>query len=522
MGKNGAVVSNHPVATQAGLDVLRAGGNATDAAVAMSLLLGVVEPFMSGLGGDGFYQTFEGKTGRGLVFNGTGPAPMAWGNKEQASLPHAGPLSATIPGSLGAVWAMHAETGRMPWAELVAPAVRVAEGGYGATFNFVRFTSTQLDKVRSNAVTARNFLRDGAAPSVGAWMQFPELATTLQAIADDGADALYRGSLSQRFMQDCEETGLNFVAEEMASFAPEVLAPISTTYRGFEVRQTPPNSTGFTFLQALKIVEQVDPKELVPLCAESTHLLIEAKKLAFQDRERYGGDPRRRALPMDALLSTEHAAALATEIDMTKAALRPVESHQADTTYFCAVDKHGNAVSAIQSLNNAFGSAVTLPRTGILMNNRMNCWHTEAGHANRLEGGRRVRHTMNAPLVLKDGRVWAVFGTPGGDDQVQINLQMAVGLMNADCDPQSLVEMPRWNSSQPGQHFNWPHLGSDELSLEEDFPQEAIDALRAKGHKVKLVPALNGPCSVGCIRVLEDGVLVGAADPRRDGWAAAF
>lgn len=524
IGKSGAVASNHPVATQAGLDVLREGGNAVDAAVAMSLVMGVVEPYMSGLGGDGFYQTFDASDGSGMVFNGAGPAPASWGNGPQSSLPSTGPLASSVPGSLSAVWCMHAAKGSLPWARLVEPAIHAAADGFGATYTFIRFTKANEEKVASSLQTSKTFLPSGHPVQLGTWIRQTALANTLRAVSEEGAPTFYRGALATLLCEDFQEMGFAITAADLAGFSAEVQQPISINYRGFEVRQTPPNSTGFTFLQALKIVEQFDVSTMSWLSADLTHILVEAKKLAFLDRERYGGDPHRFPPPLDRLLSREHAAELAQLIDLSVAATRPVRepTKSADTTYFCAVDKGGNAVSAIQSLNNAFGSGVTLPRTGVLMNNRMNCWHTEAGHPNRLEGGVRVRHTMNAPLVLRNGKVWSVFGTPGADDQVQVNLQMAVGMMDLGWDPQSLVESPRWNSSQPGQHANWPHGGVEELTVEANFPKAELDVLQTKGHQMKVVPELQGPCSVSCIRALEDGTLLAASDPRRDGWAAAF
>ena len=193
-----------------------------------------------------------------------------------------------------------------------------------------------------------------------------------------------------------------------------------------------------------------------------------------------------------------------------------------NTTYFCVIDSTGSAVSAIQSLNNAFGSGVTTERTGVVLNNRMACWHLDKGHPNRFEVGKRVRHTMNAPLVLRDGKVWAMFGTPGADDQVQVNLQIATGLIDFGLDPQRVVEAPRWSSSQTGQESNWPHGGNDMLTLEADTPAKTLDGLRAQGHALNLVPALEGPCSVACIRVLDNGAYAVGSDPRRDGWGATF
>jgi gamma-glutamyltranspeptidase/glutathione hydrolase len=288
------------------------------------------------------------------------------------------------------------------------------------------------------------------------------------------------------------------------------------------VRQTPPNSTGFVMLQMLRIVEQFDLAVLSP--AERTHVLVEAKKRAFRDRERYGADPRFETVPIDHLLSDavvrEHAAA----ISLDQAADIPLvdERVDGDTTYFCVVDAAGNAVSGIQSINSSFGSGVTAGDTGILLNNRMAYWHLDPRHPNRLQPGKRVRHTMNAPMVFKDGALWAVLGTPGGDNQVQVNLQVLTSMIDLELDPQTAIERPRWTSSQPGQGANWPHAGDGTLTIERDIGDDVLAELEWRGHKLNRVGHLEGPCSMQAIRIMPNGVRMAASDTRRDGWAGAY
>ncbi len=284
------------------------------------------------------------------------------------------------------------------------------------------------------------------------------------------------------------------------------------------------NSTGFTLLQMLRIVGRFDLAALGWNSPALIHLLVEAKKRAFLDREAHGGDPRGGAIPLDRLLSAEHAAAHAAAIDPRRAAhlpVRPEAGGGGDTTYFCVVDAAGNCVSAIQSLNSAFGSGVIAEGTGVLLNNRMAYWHLEPGHANALRPGLRVRHTMNAPLLLKDGRPWCVLGTPGADHQVQVNLQAIVAMVDFGLDPQQALEAPRWTSSQPGQEANYPHGGAELLTLEAGFGAGTAAALEELGHRVRLVGDLEGPCSLEAIRLLGNGVRMAASDPRRDGWAGA-
>ncbi|MDC0063165.1 gamma-glutamyltransferase, partial [Candidatus Puniceispirillum sp.] len=275
----------------------------------------------------------------------------------------------------------------------------------------------------------------------------------------------------------------------------------------------------------LKIFENFDISKLNFNDPELIHLMVEAKKYAFLDRERYGGDPRLIEVPINYILSATNTSNLAGKIDLEKAARIPLlfdPQSAKETTYFSVVDKDGNAVSAIQSINSPFGSGVTGADTGVLFNNRMAYWHLETGHPNSLKPGKRVRHTMNAPIVTRDGKLWAVFGTPGADNQVQINFQVAVALIDYGLDPQQAVEATRWTSSQPNQGANWPHDGDYSLTIESGLPTKCISKLRRLGHEVEIVPPLEGPCSVACIRLLSNNTLMAGSDPRRDGWAAAF
>ena len=529
MGRRGAVATNHPLATQAGLDALRSGGNAVDAAVAVSFALGVVEPMMSGIGGDGFYHVALAGKADGVVYNGTGAAPegaTVERYRREGGIPIAGPLSISIPGAVAGVAMMHAAHGRLPWATLLAAAIDRARDGFAATHGYVHFAGENRGILSADPRSRAVFLdgRSGAAPALGGVIVQQDLARTLEEIASDGAETFYRGRLAQRLAAACRAQGVMLTERDLAGCVAEKQAPIAIRYRGYEVRQTPPNSTGFVMLQELKIAERFDLASLEPGSAELIHLLVEARKRAFLDRERYGTDPRHGRVPLDRLLSDAYADECAAAIDRGHATPAPRRTATAagDTTYYCVVDEEGNAVSAIQSINSAFGSGVTAGDTGILLNNRMAYWHLEDGHPNRLEPGKRVRHTMNAPIVLEDGRLWGVFGTPGADNQVQVNFQVLVAMIEHGYDPQQALEMPRWTCMQPGQAANYPHDGEDSLTLEGRFPRETVEALRRKGHAVKLVGDLEGPCSVEAIRVLDNGVRMAGSDPRRDGWALAY
>jgi gamma-glutamyltranspeptidase/glutathione hydrolase len=273
----------------------------------------------------------------------------------------------------------------------------------------------------------------------------------------------------------------------------------------------------------LNIVERFDLAAKGFLSADAVHTLVEAKKLAFQERERHSGDPRHLHAPFERLLAKDYAAGLAGRIHPHRTlAPMPQPSVAGDTTFFAVVDAAGNAVSAIQSLGGIFGSCVMDPSTGILLNNRMTWWHLEPGHPNVLAPGKTVRHTMNTPMAIADGAVRWVFGTPGGDSQVQINLQTFTAMVDFGLDPQQAVEAPRWDSFQPGTGSVFPHLDADELTMEDRFPRHVIDELRARGHRVSVLGPLDGPCSAEVIVRDPTGLLMCGSDPRRDGWAAAW
>ena len=522
MGRNGAVGANHPFAALAGFDTLRAGGNAVDAAVATSLALAVVEPGMSGLGGDGFFQVYDAARRHARCWNATGAAPIAATPEVFArGMDVRGPRSVSTPGLMTGLSAMHEAGGRLPWRQLFVPAIGYARDGFAVTHHYRHFSGDVRDVLGADARSRTVFLADGAPPPLAALIRQPDLARTLEELAEDGADSFYRGRLARRLAAGMRAAGVLVDERDLAECRAEEQAPIGIAYRGFRVTQTPPNSTGFTMLQMLKIAERFDIAALDPV--QRIHVLVEAKKRAFLDRERYGTDPRFGDVPLDRLLSDAYADECAARIDRTRAADLPLAEpeHAGDTTYFCVVDGDGNAVSGIQSLNSGFGSGVTAGDTGILLNNRMAYWHLASGHANRLAPGKRVRHTMNAPMVFKDDALWAVEGTPGADNQVQVNTQVLTAMMDLGADPQTALEAPRWTSSQRGQGANWPHDGDGTLTIEPGFGAAVLAGLERLGHRLTRVGPLEGPCSVQAIRII-DGVRVAGSDPRRDGWACAY
>jgi gamma-glutamyltranspeptidase len=524
MGTRGAVVCGHPLACQAGLEALRHGASAADAAVVVASTLAVVEPMMSGLGGDGFFLHYSARDGRSSVINASGPAPRgATVLRFEQGLPEAGAVSASVPGLLDGWWELNQHYGSWDFSALLQAAIQYAREGFGASRRYIYFAS-QAVGLANDEDAARIFLPQGRVPRLGEKIVQPELARTLQTIADGGAETFYRGPLGAGFAAAVQAKGGLIAEHDLIDYSCQVQDPVSTTYRGHNVLEAPPNSTGFTLLQELKLAEQFDLSSMGFMSADLIHTLVEIKKLAFLDRE-LCADPRFADTPIEELLSTSHAQQLASRIDPRRAADLPVRaalSAGAETTYFCVVDRQGNAVSGIQSINDSFGAAAVAGDTGILLNNRMRYWHLEQDHPNFLEPGKRVRHTMNPPLVLRDGQLRIVFGTPGADAQVQTNLQVLVSLLDFDLDPQQAVEAPRWRSYQPGGEANWPHTISDHLIVEDRLPAVAREELAARGHKLEIVGALEGGSSAQVIVRETNGMLLAGSDPRRDGYALAY
>jgi gamma-glutamyltranspeptidase/glutathione hydrolase len=307
IGAHGAVAANHPLAAQAGLLVLRAGGNAVDAAVATAVTLAVVEPMMSGLGGDGFYHVWDQAAGRAVVFNGTGPAPAAATPDRYAGrIPRTGPLSVSVPGTVSALGKMHRAYGRLPWPDLFAEAIAFARDGFGATRAYTHFAEEYRTTLLVDPRSAATFLNGGEPPPLGTAVLQPDLACTLEEIALDGADSFYRGRLARRLAASLEGAGCLVSAADLEAFSADQQDPIAIDYRGFTVLEAPPNSTGFVLLEELKILEQFDLAGMGLLSADAVHVMVEAKKLAFADRERWGADPHSIEAPLAQLLSTDY------------------------------------------------------------------------------------------------------------------------------------------------------------------------------------------------------------------------
>jgi gamma-glutamyltranspeptidase/glutathione hydrolase len=525
------VCTSHFLASAAGLQVLHAGGNAIDAAIAAAAALGLVEPHMSGPGGDGYLMLHLAAEQRVRCVNGTGPAPSRATRElfAEAGIPGKGIRSVSVPGIVGAWLLAHEEHGSLPLEQVFAPAREIALEGFPVTPKLAASLAGEAaggSPIAQHPASAAVFAPTGAPLRAGELCRNPDYARTLELITREGVEGFYRGPFAAAMLEFSARRDGLFEPEDMRDFAAFWQEPIATDYRGWEVLEYPPNSSGHVLLQELNLIEGFDIRGMGYLSPQSIHVMVEAKKLAFADRERYLADPDWVRVPIAGLLSKEYAAERARLIDPRRAAVDVLagqpEAHE-ETTCFCVADRWGNAVCQLQSIQSGWGSGLVLDGTGVLLNNRMTYWHLEPGHPDELKPRKRVRHTMNPYMVRRDGRLVLVGGTPGADTQVQTNLQVISHVLDFGLNVQEAVEAPRWRHTQNGTESEFPHTCADELRLEGRYSAAVREELAARGHRIAVLGDWDASGSQQMIqRHPDSGVLAGGSDPRRDSAALAY
>lgn len=555
MGRNGMVCAGHPLAAQAGMSVLQKGGNAVDAAIATAAALNVVEPNMSGIGGDGYIMVYNKAQNKIDICNATGAAPYATdlAYYQANGIPQKGIMSVSVPALLDGWLAAHDKYATLKLAELFAPAIDLAENGFPVSHVLSRVIagdSLLCEFPTSQAI----FTKDGRPLQPGEIIHQKDLAKTFKAIVAGGRDAFYQGEIAQALVKFCQEQGGLLSMKDLADCHSRWEEAISTTYRGHTVYEAPPNSSGHVLLQELNLIEQFDLKSLGCNTAESIHLMVEAKKLAFIDREAYMADPDHVDVPTQGLISKEYAQERAKLIDLSRAAdpahgdpwqfqsgsgsagqVAAAGVPEEDTTCFVVVDQWGNAVCQLQSIQSSLGSSIVAGDTGILLNNRMTYWHLDSEHVDCLQPGKRVRHTMNPVMVFDGngpasnqgpsgpGNLVLVCGTPGADTQVQTNMQVITHLIDFGMTVAEAVEAPRWRNSHSPTESNVPHVCDNLLHMESRFGSDVRQGLESRGHQLNMMPDWGAQGSEMMIQVdPETGALHGAADPRRDGYAIGW
>ncbi|MAV14930.1 MAG: gamma-glutamyltransferase [Chloroflexi bacterium] len=532
VGFNAAVVTNHWMASSVGRDILMKGGNAFDAACGISFILGVVEPQMSGIGGDGFIMMYDSKKDKVNVINATGPAPE-FSYKISDKIPIKGISSASVPGLVSGVLKMHKLKGSLSLQECLAPAIEAASNGIALSQD--QSASLKSDSKAENFQSSLKIWGDKkkGLKNFGDRVVNKDLAETLKLISIEGEDGFYRGKIADKIVKISDENDGLFSINDFKNFEAEIRDPISTSYRGYDVYEAPPNSSGITLLQQLNIIENFSQKDLSPFSKSAMHLMVEAKRLAFYDRERYLADPKFFDVPVDLMLDKNYAKELSNKININGPRISNKEldinykpDRVGDTTYFCVVDKEGNSVSQLQSIQTQWGSGMVIEGTGILMNNRMSYWHLDKNHINYLIPGKRVRHTMNPVMVFKSNgsinKLCLVNGTPGADTQVQTNMQVLSSIIDHNFLVGEAVSMPRWTHFQNLTESTIPHSTSEFISLESRFSDEIVKNIERMGHKINIVGPWEGSGSEGMISISESGLIGAAVDPRRDGQALVW
>lgn len=524
-GARSAVATGHPLATQAGMHVLAEGGKAFDAALAASLVLAVVEPFSNGLGGDALLL-LRGGTGLESVV-GIGQAPQAASAELFSGLkriPRLGPHVVTVPGALGAWDFVYRRYCSMPLRRLLDPAISYATEGFPVSRNLHERIAAARDLLIGSPTAASVFLPDGVPLPTHSTLRQPDLARTLSRLADEGLASFYRGPIGAAVARYLQEAGGQMTQADLAAYAPDVGAPAHCSYRDLQIWETPPPSQGFFLLEMLKALEPFELDRYEPNSAAYISLLARAMLACFSDRDRYLGDPRFVDFPAEYLLSPAHLESLRAHWGIGVEGPVPAAAHvgrTGDTVNGVVADRGGDAVSFIQSNYNAFGSMIIVPGTGILLNNRLSNFALDPGNPNYLLGGKRPAHTLNAVIVDRSGRPFLVYGCPSGDVQIQANLQILANIYWFGMDPQQAVSAPRWyvRSSDP-----FAVAPPTAVTLEAPIPKEVGDELDRLGFDVSVTRALDPECGGSqTIQLLpERRTLLAGADPRRDGYAAAW
>ncbi|GAB6861524.1 gamma-glutamyltransferase [Haloplanus litoreus] len=520
--QGGMVATSQPLAAQAGVSALRDGGNAFDAAVTTAAALNVVEPMSTGIGGDAFalYRTADGEVG---AFRACGGAPAdatidavrervadrSAVDPGEASMPNAGPLAVTVPGTVRGWERLLADHGTLSLSETLQPAIDYATEGFPVS-EVIADMWTVAEALFDEADAREEYLIDGRSPETGEVMRLPDLGSTLSTIATQGADAFYEGALADRIGEAVRERGGLLTADDLADFDPEYVEPVSTTYRGAEVYELPPNNQGLVALEALNVAEELDAGAYDYDSAERVHYFAESLKRAFHDGHHYITDPEFEDVPE--LGSKAYAADRAATVSERASDVTiggPGAPGDGDTVLLTVADEAGNVVSFINSIFGHFGSGVVVPGTGITLQNRGSSFSLDPAHPNRIEPGKRPFHTLIPGLVRFDRDDWAAFGVMGGYMQPQGHLQVLANVLDYGMPLQAAMDAPRWR-----------YLEDGSLAVEDRFPDGLLPKLARRGHDVVVKPAAE--FGGGQITRLADGVVSGATEPRKDGTAAGF
>ncbi|MGH7726001.1 MAG: gamma-glutamyltransferase [Candidatus Eiseniibacteriota bacterium] len=532
-GTHGMVCGAQPLAVAAGVEILRKGGSAVDAAIAVNACLGLMEPTANGLGGDLFAIVWDPNAKKLAGLNACGRSPLGLKadqippEKKDGTIPLYSPYAWSVPGCADGWFELHAKYGKLSMAEILAPAVRYAEEGFPLSPVIANDWNRSLTRFADKPGFAQVFMPGGRAPKAGEVFKNPALAKTLRELAKGGRDAYYKGPIAQSIVAFSKKQGGFFEMEDFAKHESEWVDPVSTSYRGYDVWELPPPGQGIAALQLLNLLELYDLKTMGRESADFWHVMTEAKKVAFADRARYYADPDFAKVPVGELISKPYAAERAKGIDMSKAALtdqagEPVALNRRETTYLCTADANGMMVSLIQSNYTGFGSGYVVPDLGFGIQNRGNLFDLKPGRPNSYAPGKRPFHTIIPAFMTKGGAPLMAFGLMGGDMQPQGHAQIVVNLVDFGMNLQEAGDVIRFHHTGSSEPTGTVMTDGGVLHIEDGLPESVLAELRRRGHTIK--PEAVGQYG-GYQAIWRDpvtGVYAGATERRKDGCAAGY
>ena len=529
IAEHGMVCTSHPLASQIGLDILKQGGNAIDAAIAANAALGLMEPTGCGVGGDLFAIVWDAKTQKLYGLNGSGRSPksMTLDTLKAMGLekiPAYGPLPVSVPGAVDGWTSLHDKFGSMPLKKILAPAIGYAEEGFPVT-ELIGYYLGSIDRFsRMGYPNIKETYYDpngGERPKNGDRYRNPALADTYRAIAKKGREGFYEGEVAQTITTFIKEQGGFLSLEDLSSHHSQWVEPVSVNYRGYDVWELPPNGQGIAALQLLNILENKDFSEVRWGSEEHLHLFTEAKKRVFEDRAKYYADMDMAEVPVEALLSKEYAAENFNELKPYASTYDAGEISAGETIYLTVADKDGNMISLIQSNYRGMGSGMVPPGLGFMLQDRGELFSLEEGYNNTYEPGKRPFHTIIPAFITKDGAPLMSFGVMGGDFQPQGHAQIVMNMVDYGMNVQEAGDAPRWDHSGGSSPVTGPSTDKGEVHVESGIPYETVRGLMGRGHKVGFARGIYGGYQA-IYRDPETGFYHGASESRKDGQAVGY
>jgi gamma-glutamyltranspeptidase/glutathione hydrolase len=527
IAQNAMVATSQPLATQVGLDILRQGGNAIDAAIAANAMLGLVEPTGSGIGGDLFAIVWDAKTQKLYGLNASGRSPKSLTLEHFTlqgldTIPSYGPLPVSVPGVVDGWFELHNKFGSLPMTSILSPSIEYAKKGFPVSELVAYYMQRSVPKLSEFAGFKETYMPNGKAPVKGQIFKNKGLAVTYEKIATGGRDVFYKGDIARSIAAYMKEQGGFLSYDDLASHTSEWIEPVSTNYKGYDVWELPPNGQGIAALQILNILEQFDVEGMGFGSEQYVHTFVEAKKLAFEDRAKYYADPAFNDIPVDWLISKEYAKQRRKLIDNNKAAKRyDAGLNEGDTIYLTTADKDGNMVSLIQSNYRGMGSGMTPTDLGFILQDRGELFSLQKGHFNVYAPNKRPFHTIIPAFITRNGQPWVSFGVMGGGTQPQMHAQIVVNLIDFGMNLQEAGDAPRMLHSGSSQPTGESMTNGGYVSLESGIDATVKRELIKKGHVIRdVLGAFGGYQAI--MRDPKTGVYYGASESRKDGQAAGY